>query len=148
MYNLDAGASWHECNEKGLIPDELSHMEEDIYVSEDEDRLKGVTICNLPIGEHVHVEAVSRDKAPEVARVARAYVDDLEDEYPHELWTRLQYSLQHIITYWLRTCTLEEMEEMSEIMDAAILKFIHAATRIRFDAEQVAKDKLRLPTRL
>ena len=81
--------------------------------------------------------------------MARKYVkDDLEDDYPHELWTLLQYSLHHKITYWLRTCTSEETEEMSELVDAAILEVVHAATGIRFDAEQVAKNRFQLPARL
>ncbi len=37
---------------------------------------------------------------------------------------------------------------MAEIVDAAILEVAHAATRIWFDAERVAKDRLRLPARL
>ena len=48
---------------------------------------------NVPIGEPEYVEAILRDKAVEVAKVNRAYVEDLEDEYPQELWTLLQYSL-------------------------------------------------------
>jgi hypothetical protein len=37
---------------------------------------------------------------------------------------------------------------MAEWVDAAILETAHAATRIRFDAEKVTKDRLRLATRL
>ena len=37
---------------------------------------------------------------------------------------------------------------MAELVDAAILEVVHAATGIRFDAEQVAKDRLRLHARL
>ena len=51
----------------------------------------------------------------------------------------LQYSLYHRITYWLRTCTPEETEEMAELVDAAILEVVHAATGIRFDAERVCE---------
>ena len=54
----------------------------------------------------------------------------------------MQYSLQHKITYWLRTCTTEETEEMAKIVDAAIQEVCHAATCIRFDAEPVAKDNV------
>jgi hypothetical protein len=36
---------------------------------------------------------------------------------------------------------------MASLVDAAILEAVHAATRIRFNAEKVAKDSLRLPTR-
>jgi hypothetical protein len=37
---------------------------------------------------------------------------------------------------------------MAKLVYAAILEVVHAATRIRFDAVQVAKDTLRLPARL
>ncbi len=37
--------------------------------------------------------------------------------------------------------------EMAELVNATILEVFHAATGIRFDAEQLAKDKLRLPAR-
>ena len=94
------------------------------------------------------MEAILRDKAQEVARVTRRYVSDLEEDHPQELWAMLQYSLQHKVTYWLRTCTPEETEEMASLVDTAILDAVHAATGIRFDAEKVAKDRLRLPLRM
>ena len=37
---------------------------------------------------------------------------------------------------------------MSELVDVAILEAIHATTGFEFDAEIVAKDRLRLPARL
>jgi hypothetical protein len=37
---------------------------------------------------------------------------------------------------------------MAELVDAAIMEVVHAATGIRFDAERVAKDRLRQPARL
>jgi hypothetical protein len=43
MYIMDAGAR-HECTRRDLIPEEPSLMEEGIYVNENGDRLKGVTI--------------------------------------------------------------------------------------------------------
>ncbi len=57
-------------------------MEEGLYVNEGGDRLRGVTIFNVPIGEPAYVEAVLRNKGHEVANEARTYVDDLEDESP------------------------------------------------------------------
>ena len=53
-----------------------------------------------------------------------------------------------MITYWLRTCTPKEKEAMAELVDIVILEVIHAATRTIGNAEQVAKDRLRLPARL
>jgi len=75
-------------------------MEEGIHVNENGDMLRGVNVFNIPIGEPEYVETVLRNKAKEVAREARKYVEDLEEEYPHELWTLLHYSLQHKINYW------------------------------------------------
>jgi hypothetical protein len=51
-------------------------------------------VFNVPIGEPEYVKAVLRDKAMEVKEVTRTYVENLEDEYPQELWKLLQYSLQ------------------------------------------------------
>jgi len=53
-----------------------------------------------------------------------------------------------MVTFWLRTCTLDETEEMAEIVDATIMEAVHAATGIDFNADDVAKDTLRLPARL
>jgi len=87
-------------------------------------------------------------KAKEVAAITRQYAEDLEEEHPHEIWALLYYSLPHMVTYWLRTCTPEKTEEMAELVDVAILEAVHEAAGIEFDAETVAKDILRLPTRL
>ncbi len=47
-----------------------------------------------------------------------------------------------MVTYWLMTCTPDETEEMTELVDAAILEVVHAATVIDFDAEEMAMDRL------
>jgi len=60
----------------------------------------------------------------------------------------LQFSLQHRVTYWLRTCTPEEIEEMAETMDLCILEAIQAATGVCFDTEKMARERLRLPARM
>ena len=101
MYSLDEGV-WEDCNARGLIPEDSSHIEEGIYAHENGDRLKSITFFNVPIGEPEYLEVVLRDKAPEATRVIRVYVEDLEDENPQELWTVLRYSLHHMINYWLR----------------------------------------------
>ena len=73
------------------------------------------------------------------------YVQDLGDEYPQELWTMLQFSLQHRVTYWLWTCTPEETEEMAETVDLCIMEAARAATGVSFETEKMAKKRLRLP---
>ena len=103
-------------------------MEKRVHVNNNGDCLKEITVFNVPIGELRYVEAVLGNKTNEVAKVARKYAEDLEDDNPHELWTLLQYYLHHRITYWLRTCTPEETEEMADLVDAAILEVVHAAT--------------------
>ncbi len=70
--------------------------------------MRGVTIFNVPIGEERYVQAKLRDKARQVKETTEAYVHDLGDDYPQELWTMLQFSLHHRIAYWLRTCTPTE----------------------------------------
>jgi len=88
----------------------LQHVEEGVCVNESGECLKGIKIFNFPVGEERYVEAVLRQKAREVEQITRHYVEDLERRYPQELWTMLQLSLQHRITYRLRTCTPEETE--------------------------------------
>ena len=75
-------------------------------------------------------------------------MDDLEEKYPHEMWTMLQFSLQHRITYWLRTCTPEETEEMVAHVDCCIMEAVHTATGVDFDTEDAARERLRLPARM
>jgi hypothetical protein len=80
-----------------------------------------VTIFNVTVGEKKYVQAKLRDKAGQVKETTGAYVKDTGDEYPQELWTMLQFSLQHRITYWLRTSTPEETKEMTGHVDCCIM---------------------------
>ena len=104
MYSMEKGKCM-EAKREGHIPLSMQHVEEGVYVNESEECLKGITIFNVPVGEERYGEAVLRQKAREVEQATRQYVEDLEEKYPQELWTMLQFSLQHMITYWLRTCT-------------------------------------------
>ena len=54
---------------------------------------------NVPLGTERYVEARLREKALQVKQTAEAYVEDLVDDYPQELWTMLQFSFQHRVTY-------------------------------------------------
>ena len=76
----------------------------------------------------MYVAAVLRDKARQMGEVTWKYVEDLEKEYPQELWAMLQFSMQHKVTYWLRTCTPEETERMADHADCCIMEAVHAAT--------------------
>ena len=91
VYRLDENA-WGDCHRKHLIPDELSEIQEGIFVTEGGERLRDVTIFNVPIGEERYVEAVLKKKAKEVVAIMRRYAEDLEEEHPHELWALLYYS--------------------------------------------------------
>jgi hypothetical protein len=64
-------------------------------VNESGEILRGLLIFNVPVGEERYVAAALRDKAKQVGQVTRQYVKDLEYDYPHELWTMLQFSLHH-----------------------------------------------------
>jgi len=83
----------------GLIPEELMHLQEGVHVTESGEMLRGLAIFNVPVEEEKFVEAKLREKATQVRRTTEAYVRDLGDEHPQELWTMLQFSLQHCITY-------------------------------------------------
>jgi hypothetical protein len=62
-------------------------------VNESGDILRGLTIFNVPVGEERYVQLKLREKVKQVKKTTEAYVKDLGDEYPHELWTMLQFSL-------------------------------------------------------
>ena len=79
--------------------------------------LRGLQIFNVPVGEERYVLLVLGEKTRQVGKVTRQYVKELEEEYPQEFWTMMQFSLQHRITYWLRTCIPEETREMAEHVD-------------------------------
>jgi hypothetical protein len=49
FFGMDENA-WKDCNRRGLIPQELEHMKEGLYVDESGDRLRGVIIFNVPLG--------------------------------------------------------------------------------------------------
>jgi hypothetical protein len=100
------------------------------------------------MGEERHVAAVLREKARKVENTTRRYVEDLEEQYPHELWTMLQFSLQYSVTYWLRTCKPEETEEMAAHVVCCIMDAVHVAAKVDFDTEETASEKLRLLARM
>jgi len=48
-----------------------------------------VHILNVLLGDLAYIRAVSRDKARQVDEITKAYVHDLADKHPQELWTVL-----------------------------------------------------------
>ena len=46
IYSLDENA-WDDCQRNRLIPEDLSEIQECIFVNEEGERLRGVTIYNL-----------------------------------------------------------------------------------------------------
>ena len=116
IYNMYS----RECEDarrEGFILDDLGHLEERIYMTDQGEKLRGVTIFNVPVGEEEYVMHVLRDKAEKMKKITKDYTRDMEEENHHELWTMLQFSLQHRITYWLRICTPEETTEMAWLVD-------------------------------
>jgi len=97
MYNIDEDIC-KEARREGHIPESLQHVEEGVFVNESREVLRGIMIFNVPVGERRYVDALLRQKAMEVGKVTRQYAEDLEEQYPHELWTMLQFSLQHMVT--------------------------------------------------
>ncbi len=147
MYSEEEGAC-ARARREGHIPEELLHLQEGTYVTEDGSILRGIHIFNVPLGEERYVKARLREKAHQVQRTADAYTEDMGDEYPQELWTMLQYSLQHKVTYWLRTCTPEETEEMAATVVCILMEAVQVATCVNFDTKEMAKERLRLPARM
>jgi hypothetical protein len=147
LYSNEEGAC-EAARRAGYISEELLHLREGVHDTESGDLPSGLTIFNVPVGVERFVAVKSRDKAMQVNKTTEAYVRDLGDTYSHELWTMLHFSLQHRITYWLRTCTLEETTKMAGHVDYNIMEAVHAATGVDFDTEVVAKERLRLPARM
>ena len=98
MYNMEEDKC-KEARREGHIPDSRQHIEKGIYINESGDTLRGIMIFNVPVGDSKYLEALLRQKARDVGQVTRHYVEDLEEKYPQELWTMLQVSSQHMITY-------------------------------------------------
>ncbi len=91
MYNEQEGTC-ARARRDGYIPDELVHLQEGTFVTESGSILRGIQIFNVPLGEERYVKARLREKASQVKKTTEAYTEDMGDEYPHELWTMLQYS--------------------------------------------------------
>ena len=92
MYSKEEGVC-EAARRAGHIPENMMHLQEGVHINESGDTLRGLTIFNVPIGEERYVRAKLRDRARQVAETTEAYVRDLGDEYPQELWTMLQFSL-------------------------------------------------------
>jgi hypothetical protein len=84
---------------KDLILEELRAISKGTYLNEEGAIYKGIHVFNAPIGEPDYVPEMLEDKAHETHRVINTYASDLADNHAQELWTILQYSLYHMITY-------------------------------------------------
>ncbi len=60
----------------------------------------------------------------------------------------LQFSMRHRVAYWLRTCTPEETKEMAKTVDHCIMEAVQVATGVKFETEDLARARLRLPARM
>ncbi len=80
MFSNEEGAC-EATRRAGYIPEELLHLQEGVHVNESGDRLRGLTIFNVPVGEERYVEVKLRDKAMHVKKTIEAYVRDMGDEY-------------------------------------------------------------------
>jgi hypothetical protein len=92
MHNMNEEMC-RQAKEEGWIPMELEQLEEGTLVDEKGNKVRGIQIFNVPVGEEEYVEAALREKARKVEGTTRRYMDDLEEHYPQELWTMLQFSL-------------------------------------------------------
>ena len=63
-----------DCKTRDLIPENLSSIQEGVKIDADGERMRGVTIYNVPIGEPGYVEEILGNKATEVAKVTMDYV--------------------------------------------------------------------------
>ena len=94
MYCEEAEACY-EARSYGLIPGDFQHLQEEVSINKSGERLRGIRIFNVPMGQETYAEAILRQNAKNVEKVTERYAEDLGEEYPQELWIMLQYSLQH-----------------------------------------------------
>ncbi len=97
LYNPNPTA-WQDIHGRNIIPENLNHIQEGIFVNNLGERLRGVHDFNVPVGDADYVATVLQTKATQVRSTTRNYVKDLADDHPQELWTMLQYSIQHRLT--------------------------------------------------
>jgi hypothetical protein len=98
FYNPDS-TIWEDINNRDLLPEDLKHMQEGIFINSTGDMLRGLHVSNVPVRDPDCVAAVLRTKANQVGKTTKNYVTDLTDEHRQELWTMMQCSLQHKFTY-------------------------------------------------
>jgi hypothetical protein len=108
-------------------------MHEGIFINNDGDMLRGLHVFNVLVGDPEYTTTVLKTKATQMRTTTRNYVADMADDHPQELWTMLQYSLQHKTTYWLRTCTTSETEEKASLVDSCILEALKVSTCIDYE---------------
>jgi hypothetical protein len=60
-----------EARRAGHMPESLQHVQEGIYVNESGERLNGIQIFNVPVGENRYVEAILRQKTREIEKTTR-----------------------------------------------------------------------------
>jgi hypothetical protein len=90
MYSPEKGACV-AARMAGYATKELQHLQEGVHVSGAGHLLRGLRIFNVPVGEERYIVVRLREKATQVEDTKESYVRDQGDEYPHELWTMLQF---------------------------------------------------------
>ena len=88
-----------DINNRDLIPESLKHMQEGIFINGEGGMLHGLQVFNVPVGDPDYVTSILRTKANQVGTITKNYVTELADDHPQELWTMLQYYIQHKVTY-------------------------------------------------
>ncbi len=73
-----------EARREGYIPIEIEHIEEETYVDESGEIIRGLQIFNVPVGEERYARAILREEARKLGKVTR-HVEELEEEYTQEL---------------------------------------------------------------
>jgi len=60
----------------------------------------------------------------------------------------LQFSLQHRVTYRLRTCTPEETQQIPDHVVCYVMEAVQADTGEDFDGEEAVRERLRILARM
>ncbi len=78
FFSRDVGAV-ADFNNRNLIREDLKHMQEGIHVINTGDRLRGIHVFNVLIGEPNYVATILRDKVGDTTKVC---LRDIADEHP------------------------------------------------------------------
>ena len=82
-------STWEGIRIRNIISENLKHIQDGIFINNDGDKLRGVHVFNVPVGDANYIATILQTKASQVTSSTRKYVEDLADDHPQEQWAML-----------------------------------------------------------